>query len=329
MIKNLSLETVMIWVEKKRDWCCKYENQGCTTTTTTITVTSTVTTTQTTSTTTSTTFTETTTSTIDGCAVTFCSMQEAPGGNATNATCRHHIQRLSFHMFLGQAGACSKARDFVLSQCDSCSVCPPKQAGCGVLDYAPTTTTTPRPCHEAECVVGGQSATCLSRIKWARYNYPLKGHPDACPRAHDEILKQCSSCGKCTLSDSGCETTSSLDDADDEVAESYDCTSQLRSPRSQWSSQKRLWCCAHKKVGCHETEPIRVLISDFNKDSKESHDLAHGVWSTKVIVGFGAVGFVTVAALFAVASRRPASRELEGYKNGAAILKSVDEFIAE
>lgn len=331
--ENASANSVDAWSQDKRTWCCKNELRGCTTTTTSSTGTSTVT--RTTSTTTTSTFTVSTTTTVDGCGLTFCSMKEKPGASVKNSTCRSHIHELSFHLFLGDAGSCSKARNFVLDNCIQCSICPAKLAGCGVLE-APTTTpgsTTPvGPC-ESKCTLGGQSHSCGDRIKWSSTHPPFVGSSDACPRAHDLVAKQCPACGECDLAEvEGCEPPPTQEPVEDDAAvssESYDCQTRLRQPLSEWSAARKSWCCQQKKIGCQEIEDVRVLITDYNEDSEENQALAHAAWSRRVIVGFSVVGFITFAALLVVVNRRPAAA-LSGYTNTReVVIMPLDHIVLE
>mmetsp|Transcript_53502 Transcript_53502/g.153568 ORF Transcript_53502/g.153568 Transcript_53502/m.153568 type:complete len:365 (-) Transcript_53502:249-1343(-) len=163
--------------------------------------------------------------------------------NDVAATCTDHIQQTSLVDYLGDLHSCDKAQKVIAEQCPVCGGCPAHEAGCDVLELPPTpppTTIMPagQSC-EAVCVLGGQPATCSSRIAWSVDNVFGK-KPGSCQQAHDMVLDQCSICGGCNLVDTTCVDPSmfSPDQFNMEVfkQQKFDDTVSLRLGRSQSSS---------------------------------------------------------------------------------------------
>lgn len=171
-------------------------------TTTTVTAQSTTTTSTTVSTT------SVTTTTTNTCS-SRCTVNEV------EASCKEHIQQTSLADYLGDRNSCSKAQAVIANQCPSCSGCPAHEAGCGVLELAPTPTpTSPAPrgggC-KAICVLGGQPATCTARITWSAQNV-FGQKVGACSQAHAMVLDQCPVCGHCGQAETQCMDPSMLKD---------------------------------------------------------------------------------------------------------------------
>lgn len=129
------------------------------------------------------------------------------------------------------------------------------------------------------CFLHGFPASCRDRVKWAA-GHLLHRAPDACPRAHGQVLRECEVCASCellevcglqrglalplraaaaaTTIDAGRAapapttaapiTTSTT--ATRTTPVSHDCAAEPAAASSGWPSAQREWCCLHHNVGC-------------------------------------------------------------------------------
>jgi len=238
---------------KQQVWCCEHEGVGCMKNQTMVT-------------------TSTTTTTLRPCDR-LCEM------DGDFKSCRSRMEWTAITSYLGNPKACQMARDNVVGQCPTCSVCTEELMSCGILDPLKVDQSDEeRPrlmpgiggefdgSCDTPCVFAGSSATCRSRITWVSLNL-YKGKPDRCDQSVKLVMGQCPNCYKCGRRDFphlGCTQPKEKANEDENVAkedkadeDSHDCKA---GHSSQWSKAKKAWCCKHEHLCGFNGELFKKLF---------------------------------------------------------------------
>lgn len=175
-----------------------------------------------------------------------------------SATCAERVTWSAAHTFAGSEGACQRALDVVLQDCDMCAGCSIDEVDCPSAEAAALAQAAG--CQES-CVFKGEAGLCSQRIRWASENV-FAGQPDACRLAHNLTLSQCDVCASCSPAQAGCAAGEPSRSSDSSAGgtsttptvqaqiEKYDCSEDYFDWIRLWNPEKKSWCCKAKGRGC-------------------------------------------------------------------------------
>jgi len=116
------------------------------------------------------------------------------------------------------------------------------------------------------CDVGGELASCRSRIRWASLN-EFTWELDACTQAHLEVLRECPVCGICSLAAAGCAARPPTTAVPVTTPVPFDCLAGLAVWAEVWTAPKQSWCCNYRHLGCPTTPRLSTTSTSTSSTS--------------------------------------------------------------